>query len=76
MGAIVQPQMAALLAELKTATDEIIDKHLNEADALGGDKNYLQFYMPIGVQVTTIDGLTAQFYEEGIEFYPETKEAY
>ncbi len=66
---IVHESLAAMLAELAEVTNQVINKHL-EADAYGRD--VLKHYGPIGVRVYGADGPLATFYEEGIEFFPES----
>ena len=34
---------------------------------------FFDLFNPVSVQLHTGDGLTAEFYEEGIAFYPEKK---
>lgn len=66
---IVHESLAAMLAELAEVTNRVIEKH-QEADAYGRD--VLKHYGPFGVQVHGVDGHLATFYEEGIEFFPES----
>lgn len=57
--------LARLMADLTEAVDAVIDKPEH--------KGVIDTWGPISVEVSTVDGLTARFYEEGIEFYPESK---
>lgn len=69
MASTVRPSLARLMADLQDAWDKILTEHLAQNPDLDD-------YAPFGLSVTTIDGLTARFYEEGIEFYPNEKETF
>ena len=70
MTTIVDPSLAAYLAELAEAADKILEKHYTRSKH---ENNMLQHLTPFTVQVCTEDGVIAQFLEEGIELYPEDK---
>ena len=59
----------SLLAELESATSEIIERHF-----VADEKRALQtliHYGPFEVRVYGADGYLARFMEEGIDLYPE-----
>lgn len=60
----VDPRLARFAADLNDAFSKLID---------GADSEFLNDYGPIGLELQTINGLTARYYEEGIDFYPEDK---
>lgn len=57
-------EVLRFLADTEDAVSAVIDKHVTS------DSEYMQHYVPIGVYVTSIDGVLAQFLEEGVELYP------
>lgn len=68
---LINGRMAALLAELEQETTRIIAKHF---DADEKEENQtLKHFAPISIEVHTVDGRTAVFYEDGIDLYPEDK---
>jgi hypothetical protein len=60
---VIQPQLARFAADLHDAIDKVLESH---------DKLH-ETYGPVQVRLYTDDGLTATFFEEGIEFYPKEK---
>ena len=70
MTTIVDPSLAAYLAELAETADKILEKHYTKSQ---NEDNMLRHMAPFTVQVCTEDGVIAQFLEEGIELYPEDK---
>ena len=60
-------EILRFLADLDEAVTAVIDKHVTT------NSKYLQHYAPIGVNVTTVDGVLASFMEEGVEIYPDTE---
>lgn len=67
---IIHPRIAALMAELKTVTDEVLTSQY-ELDELG--ENVLKHIGPFTIEIRDQDGVVARFYEEGIDFYPGPK---
>ena len=63
--------MAAVLNHHLLTFAVKLEKAINKA--LDEDPEFATIWAPIGVELHTIDGLTAKFLEEGIEFYPEEK---
>lgn len=61
--ATVHPKLAKFAAELNDAYDAICAKP--EYD------EFFSLFGPVAIKLYTGDGLTAKFWEEGIEFYPE-----
>jgi len=68
MGTVMDGKFMSFLVELEAAATALIDKYYDES--LEDDTNPFQYYAPITVKVYTVNGLTAQFLEEGIELYP------
>ena len=66
MGALETADMLAFLAELEKVVTETFDKHYESSDTL-------QYYAPFGFLVTTVNGVSASFLEEGIELNPNLK---
>lgn len=64
MSETVPGEVLRFLADMEDAVSAVIDKHVTS------DSEYMQHYVPIGVYVTSIDGVLAQFLEEGVELYP------
>lgn len=58
---IVDSNLARMMAELEQSWSNILLKHYNAVSHFG----------TFSLKVYTDDGLTAQFYEEGIDFYPK-----
>lgn len=58
---IVDPNLARTMAELEKAWGEILERNYDSLSHFG----------IFQLKVYTDDGLTAQFYEEGIDFYPK-----
>lgn len=63
MSNAIHPSLARLMADLSDAVDSVLAKP--------GHAGAIDIWAPIGVQITTVDGVTANFLEEGIVFYPE-----
>lgn len=61
---IVDANLARTMAELEKAWSEILERNYDSLTHFGTFR----------VKVYTDDGLTAQFYEEGIDFYPNSDE--
>ncbi len=57
---VVDSNLARTMAELEKAWSEILDRNYDSLSHFGNFQ----------LKVYTDDGLTAQFYEEGIDFYP------
>lgn len=66
MSALETADMLAFLAELEKVVTETFDKHYESSDTL-------QHYAPFGFLVTTVNGVTARFLEEGVEINPDIK---
>jgi hypothetical protein len=60
---IINPLLARYAADLNDAIDKLSLKPEH--------REFFEVYGPVGVKMYTVDGLTAEFFEEGIEFYPE-----
>lgn len=58
---VIDPNLARTMAELEKAWSEILDRNYEALTHFG----------TFSLKVYTDDGLTAQFYEEGIDFYPK-----
>jgi len=61
----VLPQLARFAAALNDAYEEVCN---------GTPDEFFQLFGPVSIELRTGDGLTARFYEEGIEFYPTESE--
>ena len=67
MTKIIDPRMARFAAAVNDAYEKVCNDFT--------DEHFWDDYAPIQIELRTINGLTARFWEEGIEFYPaETKE--
>lgn len=60
----VNPTLAKFAVELSEIIDKLFDKYSVQ------DAAFYEIYEP-EIRLYTTDGLTAKFYEEGIEFYPK-----
>lgn len=60
--ATVHPDLARIAADLNDAWDKICEAAPDE---------FFGLFSPVSIRLYTGDGLTARFYEEGIEFYPK-----
>lgn len=60
----VMPNLARFAAALNDAYEQVCKEAPDE---------FFDIYGPVSIQLYTCDGLTARFYEEGIEFYPKKK---
>ena len=58
----VDPRLAIFAAKVSEAYDKVCEEQAQE---------FFDDYAPIGLEMTTINGLTVRFWEEGLEFYPE-----
>lgn len=58
----VNPDLARFAASLNAAIDKVCDEMPDD---------FFSLFAPVSIELHTGDGLTARFYEEGIEFYPE-----
>jgi hypothetical protein len=58
----VNPMLARFAAALNDAYEAVCDEAPDE---------FFEVFGPVRIKLYTIDGLTAEFYEEGIEFYPD-----
>ena len=65
MADIISRELSRFLADLEEAVTNVLDKHI----AFNGE--IADIYSPIGFYVSTCNGLTASFIEEGIELYPK-----
>lgn len=63
---IVDPAIARFAAEVKEFFDNTLDRYAEQ------DARFLD-HSPLSMQITTVDGIAARFWEEGIEFYPGEK---
>lgn len=66
MSSTVTGEIAKLAADLEEAWRNVLENHYAQ-----DDRDMLKNYEPFGLRLYTVDGFTAQFLEEGIEFYPE-----
>ena len=66
---IMDPKMMAFVAELAAEFDRILTKHFE------ADDSSLVNHAPIGLQLTSIDGVVADFLEDGIDLYPKEKKS-
>lgn len=62
--ATVNPNLARFAADLNDAYEKLCNSAPDE---------FFEQYGPVSIKLFTCDGLTAEFYEEGIEFYPKPK---
>lgn len=67
MSAPVNPTLLRFALEIEKFIDELYEKYAAE------NRDFYEIYEP-AIRLYTVDGLTAVFYEEGIEFYPEEKD--
>lgn len=58
----VQPDLARFAANLNDAYEKVCNETPDE---------FFSIFAPVSIELHTGDGLTARFYEEGIEFYPK-----
>jgi len=65
--ATVHPGLARFAAALYDAYAEVCDNPEHDT--------FFDLFNPVGIELRTADGLTARFFEEGIEFYPVDKDA-
>jgi hypothetical protein len=63
--ATVHPLLARFAADLNEAYEAVCAKP--EYD------EFFKLFHPVSIELSTGDGVTAHFYEEGIEFYPAEK---
>jgi hypothetical protein len=59
--ATVNPMLARFAAELNDAYEKVCKEAPDE---------FFETFGPVSIKLFTCDGLTAEFYEEGIDFYP------
>ena len=59
----INPDLARFAAELSDTYDALCDKY---------PQAFFDAFRP-RIELRTVDGLTARFYEEGIEFYPKER---
>lgn len=64
MPSVINPHLLKFTLGLQEAVDKLLDE---------ASPDFLTNFYPIDIQLHTIDGYTAHFLEEGIEFYPEDK---
>ena len=64
--AIVNPKLAVFAARLNEAWEKLCDD--TEVD-------FFDLFGPVEIKLYTVDGFTAKFWEDGIEFYPAEEEA-
>lgn len=60
----VDPSLARFAAELYDAYTKICEKAPDE---------FFDNHGPVSIVLHTVDGVAAEFYEEGIDFYPKDK---
>lgn len=58
----INPMLARFAADLNDAWEKLCD---------GAPDEFFDLFTPVSIELRTGDGLTARFYEEGIEFYPK-----
>lgn len=58
MSTIVDPKFMAFLVEVERVFTEGLEKHS------------ISHHYPIGIEITTVDGVAARIYEDGMELYP------
>lgn len=58
----VTPELARFAANINDAYEKVCDEMPQE---------FFDLFGPVSIELRTGDGLTARFYEEGIEFYPK-----
>jgi len=71
MGTVIDSELLAMLVEMEVAVTEILERHYAADEHKEPMRQVLKHYAPFEFQVHTINGYTARFIEEGIEFYPE-----
>lgn len=64
--ATVNPTLAKFAVDTAEFIEKMYDKYAAE------DPEFFAIYAP-EIKIFTVDGLTVEFFEEGIEFYPEEK---
>lgn len=64
MATPINPHLARFAADFA----DLWTKYCEEAP-----DEFFELFSPVSVRLYTGDGLTAEFYEEGIDFYPEKK---
>ncbi|UDL16546.1 hypothetical protein SEA_ZOOMAN_305 [Microbacterium phage Zooman] len=62
MATPIHPILARFAADL----NDLWEKHCAEAP-----DEFFELFNPVSIKLYTGDGLTAEFYEEGIDFYPK-----
>lgn len=62
MTTTVLPALARFAADLNDAWEKVVE---------GMDDDFFNLFAPVEIRLYTGDGLTAKFWEEGIEFYPK-----
>lgn len=60
----IQPMLARFAADLNDMWTKLCEEAPDE---------FFNTFGQVSIQLYTDDGLTAKFYEEGIDFYPEEK---
>jgi hypothetical protein len=60
---IVNPLLARFAADLNDAYDKVCEDPAHE--------EFFRIFEGVSIRLFTVDGLTAKFWEEGIEFYPK-----
>ncbi len=61
MTTVVNPMLAEFAAKVARAYEAVCDEF---------DQNFFDEYAPMQLELTTVDGPTVRFWEEGLEFYP------
>lgn len=61
---IIDGKFAAFVVDIEKAFDAAFEKYGKDLDAHG----------PLGFYITSVDGIAARFWDEGIEFYPKNVE--
>lgn len=62
---IINPELAKFAFALEAAYSKACEEAPEE---------FWSLFNPVSVKLYTGDGLTAEFYEEGVDFYPSKKE--
>lgn len=60
----VDPNLARFAADLNDAYTKICENAPDE---------FFETHGPVSIVLRTVDGVAAEFYEEGIDFYPKAK---
>jgi hypothetical protein len=70
-GSLVPAAVLAMIAELATATKEIINRHWDQDEALDPTERTLAYYEGLQVRLYSEDGPLAFFWDDGVEVLPK-----